>query len=112
MKRYKRRDRRKNRNGSLGETEDNTTEVNSSQAYIDTAKEGGLVLVSAIAACGVGAAIGKHSLIVGIPVTLVGVYKKNPYIVAAGLGLALSNGFQRSSSTVQGVNGVDFKQVA
>lgn len=113
MKRHKRRLRTARQGKALGDTEYTDEEsVDNANAYVDTAKEGGLILLSAIAACGVGAAIGKHSLITGIPVTLLGVHKKNPYIVAAGLGLTLSNGFQRSSASVQGVDGFDLKQVA
>jgi len=78
-----------------------------------TVTKGGLVLLAAIAAGGAGAALGKHSLLAGIPVTLVGFHKKNPYIIAAGLGLTLSNGFQNQSKTaVQGVDGFDIKQIA
>jgi hypothetical protein len=79
-----------------------------------TVTKGGLVLLAAIAAGGAGAALGKHSLLAGIPVTLVGFHKKNPYIIAAGLGLTLSNGFQNQNKTtapVQGVDGFDFKQI-
>lgn len=78
-----------------------------------TVTKGGLVLLAAIAAGGAGAALGKHSLLAGIPVTLVGFHKKNPYIIAAGLGLTLSNGFQNQNKTaVQGVDGLDIKQIA
>lgn len=78
-----------------------------------TVTKGGLMLLTAIAAGGAGAALGKHSLLAGIPVTLVGFHKKNPYIIAAGLGLTLSNGFQNKTATpVQGVDGFDLKQIA
>lgn len=78
-----------------------------------TVTKGGLVLLAAIAAGGAGAALGKHSLLAGIPVTLVGFHKKNPYIIAAGLGLTLSNGFQnQNKASIQGVDGFDFKQIA
>ncbi len=89
-----------------------TSEAKSS--YMDTAKEGGLILLAAIAASGAGAAIGKHSLIAGVPLTLIGIHRKNKYLIAAGLGLALSNGFQKQnqSQSVQGVNGFDLKQMA
>ena len=82
--------------------------------YMDTAKEGGLMLLAAIAASGAGAAIGKHSLIAGVPLTLVGIHKKNKYLIAAGLGLTLSNGFQKQGqpTTTQGVDGFDLKQIA
>ena len=81
--------------------------------YVDTAKEGGLILLAAIAAGGAGAAIGKHSLIAGVPLTLIGIHKRNKYLVAAGLGLTLSNGFQKpgQSSSTQGVDGFDLKQM-
>jgi hypothetical protein len=79
-----------------------------------TVTKGGLVLLAAIAAGGAGAALGKHSLLAGIPVTLVGFHKKNPYLIAAGLGLTLSNGFQSQSkpASTEGVDGFDLKQIA
>lgn len=82
---------------------------------VATLTEGGLLLLAAIAAGGAGAALGKHSLIAGVPITLFGIHKKNKYIVAAGLGLTLSNGFQpqsHSPETTQGVEGFDVKQIA
>lgn len=77
-------------------------------------KEGGLMLLTAIAAGGAGAALGKHSFLAGIPVTVAGRYFDNKYITAAGLGLSLSNGFQteKKAAPTSGVNGFDFKQVA
>lgn len=78
-----------------------------------TVTKGGLVILAAIAAGGAGAALGKHSLLAGIPVTLLGFHKQNAYITAAGLGLILSNGFQNQNKpTVQGVDGLDIKQIA
>src|SRR5688572_17616477 len=78
-----------------------------------TVTKGGLVILAAIAAGGAGAALGKHSLLAGIPVALVGFHKKNPYIIAAGLGLTLSNGFQGANkASVQGIDGFDLKQIA
>jgi hypothetical protein len=80
-----------------------------------TVTKGGLVLLTAIAAGGAGAALGKHSLIAGIPLALIGYHKKNNYLMAAGLGLCLSNGFQNPNKTtepMQGVDGLDFKQIA
>ena len=64
-----------------------------------TVTKGGLVLLTAIAAGGAGAALGKHSLLAGIPITLIGFHKKNSYLIAAGLGLTLSNGFQNKNKT-------------
>jgi hypothetical protein len=80
-----------------------------------TVTKGGLVLLAAVAAGGAGAALGKHSLLAGVPITLYGFHKKNAYLIAAGLGLTLSNGFQsknKSATPVQGVDGLDFKQIA
>lgn len=77
-----------------------------------TLAEGGLVLLTVIASGGAGAALGKHSLIAGVPVTLFGIHKKNKYIIAAGLGLAIGSAKAKNPpSTTQGVNGFDFKQI-
>jgi hypothetical protein len=92
--------------------------VKAATPYMQTAKEGGLMLLAAIAAGGAGAALGKHSFIAGIPVTLIGVHKGNKYVIAAGLGLVLSNGFQKqgnaatSETTTESVEGFDIKQIA
>lgn len=83
--------------------------------YMQTAKEGALMLLAAIAAGGAGAALGKHSFIAGIPVTLIGAHKQNKYVIAAGLGLVMSNGFQKAganTTTTEGVEGFDLKQIA
>lgn len=110
MRRYK-KNKRKNRSGSFGEIEETVPMIADQESYIDTAKQVGLIAVSGIAGAAVGSALGKHSLLTSIPVAVVGVYKKNIYIIAASLGLALANGFQRSSSSVQGVEGLDVKQI-
>jgi hypothetical protein len=76
--------------------------------------EGGLVLLTAIAGGGAGAALGKHSLVAGVPVALFGIYKNNKYLTALGIGLTISNGFQKATSpgtTTQGVDGFDLKQI-
>lgn len=80
-----------------------------------TLAKGGLVLLTAIASGGAGAALGKHSLLAGIPLALYGFHKKNTYLIAAGLGFTLSNGFQsknKKTAAVQGVDGFDVKQLA
>ena len=69
-------------------------------------QKGGLVLLSAVTAGAVGAVIGKHSLLAGIPVTLLGIYKNNPYITAAGLGITLSSAVPKASAS-QSVNGTE-----
>jgi len=115
MRRNKRKKPTKRRGSALGEVEVAVAESEQATAdtpeFMFTAKEAALMLVTAIAAAGtVGAAIGRASLIVGIPVTIFGAHKRNPYIVAAGVGLALANGFQKPTSGITGVDGFDFKQ--
>jgi hypothetical protein len=78
--------------------------------------EGGIMIAAAIAGAATGAALGRHSLIAGVPVAFYGVHKRNKYLIAAGLGLALSNGFQlkkqQSAEATQTVEGFDVKQIA
>jgi len=75
-------------------------------------KQAGLLLATAAVSGIAGAAIGRHSLAVGIPVALAGAYKDNKYLMAAGMGMIMSNGFQTGqSSTTNGVDGFDMKQV-
>lgn len=104
----RRKKRKKNNPYSLSGTQQ------PAMTYMDTAKQGGLMLLTAIAAGGAGAVIGKHSLIAGIPVTLIGIHKNNRYIVAAGLGLTLSNGFQKQieAQPAPSVEGFDMKVIA
>ncbi len=96
--------RRKTRNHKALHGTANTTSAHK-KPVMDTLKEGGLLLVSALAGGGAGAAIGKHSLLIGIPVALWGVHKENKYITSTGLGLCLSNGFQQQQSTAS-TNGI------
>lgn len=109
-KRKHKRHRHHHAHALFGISADQTT------SYKETLKEGGLILLAAIAAGGAGAALGKHSLIAGIPLTLVGIHKKNKYIIAAGLGMTMSNGFQGSGSSMHGtedtnVEGFDIAQI-
>jgi hypothetical protein len=105
--------RKKSRKSRKGKSKKNSSlfgiEMAGANTYIGTAKEGGLILLAAIAAGGAGAALGKHSLLAGVPLTLIGIHRKNNYLIAAGLGLTLSNGFQRPRQTTQGVDGFDLK---
>jgi hypothetical protein len=104
----RKRNRKKRNGGMLAGV------ANAAANYGTTAKEGAFILLAAIAAGGAGAAIGKHSLLVGVPLALFGVHKRNKYIMAAGLGFALSNGFQKVIGTepVETVEGFDVKQIA
>jgi hypothetical protein len=79
---------------------------------LDALKEAGLMLVAGIAGGGAGAAIGKSSLLLGIGTTLAGAYFESKYVIAAGLGLAVSNVPATKSSNVSGVDGFDIKQIA
>lgn len=87
-----------------------------SEQIVKALTHGGLILLSGLAAGGAGAAIGKHSIWPGLAGILYGAYKdNNPYLIAAGLGFFLSNGYQTmasSQTTTQGVDGLDFKQLA
>jgi hypothetical protein len=74
----------------------------------NTLQESGVILLAAIFGGGIGAAIGKHSLLVGIPISILGVHYNYKQITALGVGMAISNGFQSSSATpAKAVNGVD-----
>lgn len=110
MKRNKKRKRTRRGNQALGSIA-SAPAASGMEAHIATAKEGGLLIITAIASGFVGAALGRSSLIVGIPVTVYGVAKRSPYVVAAGLGLAVANGFQLAGRGVAGVDGLDFKQM-
>lgn len=79
---------------------------------LDALKEAGLMLVAGVAGGGAGAAIGRNSLLLGIGTAIAGSYFDNKYIIAAGLGLAVSNVPATKSSGVSGVDGFDFKQIA
>jgi hypothetical protein len=79
---------------------------------LNALKEAGLMLVAGIAGGGAGAAIGKNSLLLGIGTTLAGAYFDSKYVMAAGLGLAVSNVPATKTSNVSGVDGFDFKQIA
>lgn len=73
----------------------------------DTGIEFILTAASAVAGSGVGAAIGKPSLIASLPIIVFGIYRKNNYITAAGVGMFLSNGFQPKTSSDTTTNGID-----
>jgi hypothetical protein len=108
MGRKKSKTRKKKRGGLSG------VDAAGQNNYVQTGKEGLLMLVAAIAASGAGAALGKHSFVAGVPIMFFGAHKKNLYIIAAGLGLTLANGFQNpaqaSPATTEGMDG--FKEIA
>lgn len=52
-----------------------------------------------------GAAIGKFSLIAGLPVAIYGEHKNNRWARALGMGMILANGYQATGSPTNGLNG-------
>jgi hypothetical protein len=73
----------------------------------EAVKGGGILVLTAVGGGFLGAAIGKHSFFLGIPVAMTGKYFDNEYIVAAGLGMSVANGFQNATKPLSGTNGVD-----
>src|SRR5688572_16574123 len=112
MARTRKKSRRRKYNKSLFGIGNVSTASSQKGTVKETLTKGGLVLLSAVAASGAGAALGKHSLIAGLPVFFFGIHKNNPYMAAAGLGLSLSNGFQKPGQSTQGIDGFDIKQIA
>jgi hypothetical protein len=73
----------------------------------EAVKGGGILVLTAVGGGFLGAAVGKHSFFLGIPVAMAGKYFDNEYIVAAGLGMSVANGFQNTTKPLSGTNGVD-----
>ncbi len=65
---------------------------------IETLKLLGATTVGGVA----GAAIGKPSLLISLPVIGYGVYKRQHFLTCLGLGMFLSNGFQGAPSSSSG----------
>lgn len=99
MKKRKKITNKKPLHGTTNSSSTKITVTNSLQ-------KGALMLGAALLGGGVGAVIGKHSLLAGIPVVILGVYKDNKYLTASGLGLCISNGFQKTNQS-QAVSGVE-----
>lgn len=55
-----------------------------------------------------GAAAGKSSLLVGLPLLYAGLYKNKPYLATAAMGMIVSNGYRKgtTSTEVQSVEGL------
>lgn len=111
MERYQSRKKGKY-NKQLSGTAPATSRSVKMEAVKDTLMQGGLVILSAIASSAVGAALGRHSLVAGVPIIFYGIHKKNMYLTAAGLGMALTNGFQKKGPPTQAINGFDMTQIA
>lgn len=83
----------------------------------ETAIETGLTLASALGGGVVGAAIGRPSLLLGLPIIILGIFNRNKYIAAGGLGMCLANGFQsktneeETETSTETVDGLDLDQM-
>jgi hypothetical protein len=75
-------------------------------------KKAGGILLAGIAGGITAAAIGKGSLLVSLPALFIGAKLENDYLIAAGIGLAVTTVTTKKSTTVSGVDGFDFKQIA
>ncbi|HEY9048275.1 MAG TPA: hypothetical protein VIN08_20350 [Ohtaekwangia sp.] len=81
----------------------------------EAVKGGGLLVLTAFGGSLLGAAVGRHSLLFGAPITIAGKYMDNDYLLAVGLGMSMSNGFQTPVKPLNGMddaNGFDVKQIA
>jgi hypothetical protein len=87
----------------------------SKQKVGDASMHSGLQVVTLIIGGAIGAAIGKPSLLAGLPVVFAGNYKNHAYLTTLGLGMVLSNGFNALNSAnaapatpaVNGMEGID-----
>jgi hypothetical protein len=63
----------------------------------------------------IGAAIGKYSLIAGLPVAIFGHFKDNRWAKALGMGMILANGYQSASNSLSGeedgTDGIDMAAI-
>lgn len=80
------------------------TEGNMKNTAIETGKG---ILVGVLGGGLLGAAIGKPSFIVGIITTGVGHYSGNKLTQMLGIGMMAANGFNKSTATVSGIEGLD-----
>src|SRR5438552_4644444 len=80
------------------------TKGDAKNTMLETGKD---VLIGVLGGGLIGAAIGKPSLIVGIVTTGAGHYTGNKLVQILGIGMMASNGFQKSSTTVSGLEGLD-----
>lgn len=80
------------------------TEGNFKNSAIETGKG---ILVGVLGGGLLGAAIGKPSFIVGIVTTGVGHYSGNKLTQMLGIGMMAANGFQKTATSVSGIEGLD-----
>lgn len=82
----------------------------------DTTVETMLTVASAFGGSIAGAAIGRPSFWVGLPIIVIGVAIRNKYVALGGAGMCLANGFQpkvdtQTSGIDDEVDGFDMEQV-
>ncbi len=80
------------------------TKGNIKNSALETGKD---ILICVLGGGIIGAAIGRPSLAVGIVTTGLGHYSGNKLTQLLGLGMMAANGFQKSTSTVSGLEGLD-----
>lgn len=80
------------------------TKGNIKNSALETGKD---VLICVLGGGILGAAIGRPSLAVGIVTTGIGHYSGSKLTQLLGLGMMAANGFQKSTSTVSGMEGLD-----
>jgi hypothetical protein len=80
------------------------TEGSMKNSAIETGKG---ILVGVLGGGLIGAALGKPSFIVGILTTGVGHYAGNKLTQMLGIGMMAANGFQKTATTVSGIEGLD-----
>ncbi|MFD0998692.1 hypothetical protein ACFQ21_05210 [Ohtaekwangia kribbensis] len=79
---------------------------------VDALKTAGGILLAGIAGGITAAAVGKISLLASIPVLFIGAKTENKFILAAGASLAVTSVVIKKPTSVSGVDGFDFKQIA
>lgn len=81
-----------------------STKGNVKNSLLETGKD---ILIGVLGGGILGAAIGRPSLLIGIVTTGAGHYADSKLIQLLGLGMMASNGFQKSSATISGLEGMD-----
>lgn len=77
------------------------------QSIKHTAIQGALSIGSALIGAGIGAAIGRPSFLLGLPVIFLGVHKKSMPLMALGMGVSVSFVPTVGSGATSGLSGFD-----
>ncbi len=80
------------------------TKGNFKNSALETGKD---ILVGVLGGGLIGSAIGRPSLLIGILTTGAGHYSGNRLVQLLGIGMMAANGFQKSSTTTNGLDGLD-----